>query len=461
MKKLASVFILVWIALVGLQAQNEEMMKEDTGDKSRKLQYFSEPGFKSLNEFETPKSTSVEYDGLKVRVGGDFALQFQALDHSNAAGAPQLIPLGNNINLPSANLNLDVQLHRGVRMHLRTYLSSRHHNETWVKGGYIQMDQLDFISDDFLSGLMDIASFRIGMEMPNYGDAHFRRSDNANAIQNPFVGNYIMDAHTTEPFIEATFQPGDFLVVAGATNGLFNPTVNNSYIPWGSEKYAGELDDFKPTYYGKLGWDSQLNQDIRVRLTGSFYTAQGTDNGDHLYSGDRAGARYYHVMDYVAADSTVVTDFRSGRFNPGFVKEMAFQVNPFVKFKGLEFFGVFEQTTGTDGSGNRENGQFTQLGAELLYRFGSWDQFYVGSRFNRVSGYGDYASGGTQPDTKLIDRVNVGGGWFLTKNTLVKLEYVMQQYNENFKGTWGNPDAPTNLTNGKFNGFVLESVISF
>ena len=32
----------------------------------------------------------------------------------------------------------------------------------------------------------------------NYGDAHFRRSDNGNAIYNPFVGNYIMDAFTTE-----------------------------------------------------------------------------------------------------------------------------------------------------------------------------------------------------------------------------------------------------------------------
>jgi hypothetical protein len=347
-------------------------------------------------------------------------------------------------------------------MHLRTYLSSRHHNETWVEGGHIQIDELDFISKDFLSGLMDVTSFRVGMDMINYGDAHFRRSDNAYTIANPFVGNYIMDAFTTEPFLEANFQPNDFLVVAGISNGMLDPTVNKSDIPYGSSAFAGELDDIKATYYGKLGWDSQINNNTRIRLTASIYSAQGADNGGHLYSGDRAGARYYHVMDNIAADSSSVSiNFRSGRFNPGFKKETAFQINPFVKVGGLEFFGIFEQTMGNNGRDDREDGKFTQLGAELLYRFGSTEQFYVASRYNSVSGNSDYAVGDDQPDTKKINRINVGGGWFLTNNTLVKLEYVNQQYNDKFIGTWGDPTAATNLTDGMFNGVVLEAVISF
>ena len=443
MKRGISIILMFVLGFTFLQAQND----------NRELQYFRTPGFEGLNVFETPKSTDVEFDGLKLRVGGDFALQFQGLDHTNASGAPELIPLGSNVNLPTANLNLDAQLHKGVRMHLRVFLSSRHHNETWVKGGHIQVDRLDFIEEGFASGLMDVLTLRAGVDQPNYGDAMFRRSDNATAIYNPFVGNYIMDAYTVEPFLEATVHMNDFFVVGGVTNGLFNPTVNNAATGWGSDKYQGEIDDLKLTYYGKLGYDKQVDEDLRVRLTGSVYSAQGADNGNHLYSGDRAGARYYDVLGFIApSDSAVTTNFRSGRFNPGFSKETAIQINPFIKYRGLEFFGVIENTTGNNARGDREDGSYTQLGAELLYRFGSWNQLYLGARYNSVTGYSDYAPGTDKPADKSINRLNIGGGYFMTKNTLVKLEYVSQNYDENFTG---------HLQDANFSGVVMEAVISF
>ncbi|MFP4525666.1 MAG: hypothetical protein ACLFNL_04700 [Bacteroidales bacterium] len=462
MKKLGLLLsLLIFFGSAGFSQQNQSNSNDDeTKESKKKLQYFRQPGYQGLNVFETPKETGVEYDGFDVRIGGDFALQFQGLDHSNADGAPELAPLGSDINLPTANLNLDVQLLEGMRMHLRTYLSSRHHNETWVKGGYLQVDKLNFISDDFAAGIMDITTLRAGVDEPNYGDAHFRRTDNAMAIYNPFVGNYIMDAFTTEPFIEAYFQPNDFIIGAGMTNGYLNPTASKANTQFGTGEYLGE-SDIAPTFYGKLGWDSQVNDMLRVRLTGSFYSAQGADNGDHLYNGDRAGSRYYNVFDYIAADSTVSSNDFSGRFNPGFSKETALQFNPFIKYGNVEFFGVFEQTTGNNGADDREDGKYTQLGAELLYRFGSWSQFYIGGRYNSVSGHDDYAEGETKPDEKTVNRLNIGGGWFITENTLVKLEYVNQQYDDNFRGTFADPQAPTNLTEGQFSGVVMEAVIAF
>src|SRR5690554_1659157 len=119
------------------------------------LQYSRPNDQRGLNVFETSKVDTVGYEGIKVRVGGDFALQFQSLDHSNKYNT--LIDLGSNFNLPTANLNLDAQLYDGLRLHLRTYLSSRHHSESWVKGGYLQIDKLDFIKEGFLQGFMDIA----------------------------------------------------------------------------------------------------------------------------------------------------------------------------------------------------------------------------------------------------------------------------------------------------------------
>lgn len=46
------------------------------------LQYYRLPGYDGLNVFETGKKNEVVYDGFKVRLGGDFALQYQFLNHS-------------------------------------------------------------------------------------------------------------------------------------------------------------------------------------------------------------------------------------------------------------------------------------------------------------------------------------------------------------------------------------------
>lgn len=394
------------------------------------LQYFRSNDQDGINVFEAPKpDDDGEFDGVKVRVGGDFAIQFQGLSQSSDMVGDTLIDLASNFNLPTANLNLDVQLHKGVRLHMRTYLSSRHHAEGWVKGGYLQIDDLDFIKEDFLGEVMDILRFRFGMNDINYGDVHFRRSDNARAIFNPFVGNYIMDAFTTEPFAEISAFPGDFIIVLGATNGRLNQNVR-----------AG--GDGGAVIYGKVGYDNQINDDLRIRLTGSFYNSSEGSTRDYLYGGDRAGGRYYGVLGFVNAGSS---DF-APRFNPRFGSHTAVQINPFVKFKGLEFFGVYEMTSNGD---SEVGGGFSQLGAELLYRFGGDEQFYVGGRYNSVSG--EMADGA---GTMEISRINFGGGWFLTKNILAKVEYVTSSYT-------GEGYQETMFQGLEWNGAVVEAVIGF
>lgn len=381
--------------------------------------------------FEPSKADTSTFDGVKVKVGGDFALQFQSLTHSSEIDT--LYELKPNLNLPTANLNLDVALYDGLKMHMRTYLSSRHHNEAWVKGGHMQVDKLDFISEGFLSNIMELVSIRVGLDEINYGDAHFRRSDNAEAINNPFVGNYIMDAFSTEAFGEITVQKSGIIGVLGVSNGKLNQNVTVT------KRYNG---DNKLSLYGKLGYDKQISDDFRARLTASFYTNQGTTTGSYLYGGDRSGARYYSVMVVDGANDV----FTSGRYNPRFSQITAVQINPFIKFKGAEFFGIYEMANGGE---KDKNGSFSQIGAELLYRFGGKEQFYLGGRYNAVSG--------TQTeDAKQIDisRINAGGGWFLTENVLTKVEFVQQSYTgEGWEGS--------TFQGGEFNGLMIEAVVSF
>lgn len=397
-------------------------------DQRKALQYYRFAGKQGVNVFETPKTDTVKYEGFSVRVGGDFALQFQGLSHENSVTGDPLVDLGSNFNLPTANLNIDAQLADGLRMHLRTYLSSRHHTEAYVKGGYLQFDKLDFVKEGFLSDLMKVATIRVGMDQFNYGDAQFRRSDNAMAIYNPFVSNYIMDAFTTEPFVEITLKPADWILVAGVTNGRLNQSPVKG--------------DDGMVIFGKVGWDSQINTDLRLRLTGSFYSSSDKSTRDYLYGGDRAGGRYYSTLATVAG---VASNF-DPRFNPGFAYQTAYQINPFVKFKGLEFFGIMEVAN----NGNDEiGGSFTQLGLEGLYRFGANEQWYLGGRYNSVGG--EKTDNATTQD---VNRLNLGGGWFMTNNVLMKLEYVNQEYS-------GDGFNSSRFQDGKFSGIVLEAVIGF
>ena len=121
--------------------------------QNRHLDNYRQPDKNGVNVFESPKDTVSTFDGVKVRIGGAFALQYQAIDNENSGIVP-LKDLGYNFNLATANLDLDVALHDGVNLHLRTYLSSRHHNEPYVKGGYLQIDKLDFVEKGFLEDIM-------------------------------------------------------------------------------------------------------------------------------------------------------------------------------------------------------------------------------------------------------------------------------------------------------------------
>lgn len=402
------------------------------------IQFYRPNDKDGINIFESYDRPASDYDGLVIKLGGHFTQQFQALDHETAAvlpdGAPPLIDIGNGFNLATANLTIDAQLADGVRMNLVTYLSSRHHSETWVKAGYVQMDRSP-IDSDLFERLMENMSIRLGHMEVNYGDMHFRRSDNAASIYNPFVGNLIMDAFATEIGAEvyAFDDSGDFFGMVGATEGEIQGGVTST-------------EQREPSYYAKLGFDRQMSDDLRVRLTGSIYTTESSLSNT-LYSGDRAGSRYYLVLEDPAARTA--SNFTSGRFNPGFRDEVTAMVfNPFIKWRGLEFFGNFETAEGRAQNETAKR-SWDQYAGEIVYRFLPNERAYVGVRYNTVKGE---LSGQSQEAS--IDRIQIGGGWFINDFMLLKGEYVNQDYNDFMRTT-----DPRH--GGKFNGFVVEAAVGF
>jgi hypothetical protein len=395
---------------------------------------------RGINVFESPKEEQVRFDGFKLSFGGAFTQSFQGLDHSNSASAVmvnnvntnQLINIGHGFNNAVANLNINAQIAPGIRVAMTSYLSARHHQETWVKDGYLLIDESP-IDNALLNGIMKYTTLRVGHFEINYGDAHFRRSDNGNAIYNPFAGNYILDAFTTEIGAEVYARSNGLIAMIGATGGEVKGQVTN---PQGRSM----------SVLGKLGFDKNLASNVRVRLTGSFY-ANNKAASNTLFTGDRGGSAYYSILENSTATETAQA--WSGQIRPGFSNKVNAEIiNPFIKIGGAEFFGSFETATGGAFSEPKLRTVHQNV-YEGLYRFAKNEQFYVGGRYNTLNGQLISKSSADQS----ISRYQLGGGWFVTPNVLAKLEYVNQKYS----------DFPlTDIRNGgKFKGFMVQGVVAF
>lgn len=394
---------------------------------------------RGVNQFETPKESTVPFTGFNLSIGGAFTQEFQGLSHSNAAlpvvtngvNANQLVALGHGFNNAVANLNINAQIAPGIRVTMTSYLSARHHQESWVKDGYFLMDESP-IHTELLDNLMKYTTLKVGHFQLDYGDDQARRSDNGNSMYNPFIGNSILEAFTTEIGTEVFVRPGDLIGMIGVTGGEVHGQVT---APGG--RSASVL--------GKLGFDTKLMPDVRVRLTGSFY-ANNKSASNTLFTGDRAGSPYYDVLENSA--STEQSNAWSGEIRPGFSNKVSAQVaNPFIKIGGLEYFGSYEVARGMSFAEPKLR-NLRQLSSDLVYRLFD-DKFYAGARYITLNGqmvsknYND----------ENVNRYQIGGGWFVTPNVLAKAEFVNQQYN-NF--------PTTNIYNGgKFSGFMVSGVVGF
>lgn len=450
-------------------------------------------GKDGINVFDVQKDNR-EFKGLSIDLGGAFNMDFQAINSFNDQPANsttttisgntttvrsidgyRLMNTENNFTLPGADMYLGAQLFDGVRVNLDIYLASRHHNDAYVKGGYLQIDKLDFIKKDFLADVMKYTTLKIGQMENNFGDAHFRSSDNGNTIRNAFVGNNIMNSFTTEMGMEVYYNRSGWVSMLGITNGNLNQSNEEVFYTAGPNTNTTH----SPSILAKFGYDKQLSQDLRIRLTGSYYHNANLGNAN-IYAANRSGFGYWGVLNNNAYTNTITktdasgnetttttdvptsfskTSTPEGTFNPNFKNwATSYMINPFVKYKGLEFFGTIELASGGDKAETDDKRTANQYATEVIYRFGKTEQFYLGGKYNTVSGKLSNA------DAKevTVDKFEASAGWFMTKNILAKLNYVNQNY-KNYSQFTGNPATgnANNFYGGKFNGLVFEAVIAF
>jgi len=436
-----------------------------------------------INVFETPK-TDTQFTGPKVEFGGSISMPYIALKQSNdvvnqnpAVNSQALFLNTPNFALSMANLYINSYLADGITLNVTLYLASKHHNETWVKGGYIQFDKLPFIKLDLLDNIMKYTTIKVGQMDVNYGDAHFRRSDGGNGMYNAFMENYIMDEFATEIGAEADVNYNGLIGTVAVTDGELNPNLAAIDTTVASNKYSNGLRN--PSWIAKLGYDKQITDKFRARITGSVYTTAGSGSNT-LFGGDRTGSNYSAVMYNTAPGTTTAFN---GRFNPGLSDRLTTVMgNLFLKYNlmsglSVESFTTLEAANGGKASEAKDR-KASQFATDLIFRFGKADNFFVGARYNTVSA--DVLASSAKSAASLnasnaansittaytigqdampaykqgISRLAISGGWYVTKNIMAKVEYSNQKYT-------GVPNVNYIFNGAEFHGLSAEAVISF
>jgi hypothetical protein len=229
-----------------------------------------------------------------------------------------------------------------------------------------------------------------------------------------------------------------------------------------------------PSLILKAGFDKQLSDALRLRLSASYYGNQSCGSnafsdlylggGNTLFGGDRSGSNYQFVMEQNSINPINYTDIGTplafyGLFNPGFGKKInAFMFNGFLKARGLEIFSTYETASGRSAKETASR-NVKQFAIDGVYRFGKSENLFVGARYNSVhAALADNPAGtGAGPivydGDVTVNRVAFAAGWFITKNILLKTEYVDQRY-KNFP-------AADYRAGGRFHGYVIEAIVGF
>jgi predicted porin len=122
-------------------------------------------------------------------------------------------------------------------------------------------------------------------------------------------------------------------------------------------------------------------------------------------------------------------------------------INAFVKAYGFELFATYEGSKGRTKTETVDR-KATQFAVDGVYRFGKTENFFVGLRYNTVTAL---LQGYT--NNVKVDRTAFAAGWFMTKNILLKAEYVDQKYKDFVSTDY--------RSGGKFSGYVIEAVVGF
>ena len=325
------------------------------------------------------------------------------------------------------------------------YLSSRNHpSQTYGNEGYIILrgvpENLQGLK--FLEPVLSKVDIKAGHMLVSFGDAIYHRSNNAIVQNNPLVGNFVVDPNIVSIGMEVSSKnptKSRFGWLVGASNGT---TTEDWNVGRGF------------AYHGKL-----IAYPIQsVRTSVSYIATDQSDNPNksgggsqmQMFTGNRSGERYAGVLGGGQAPGNV--------FPQAGEKFSAAQFD--VTFDGsspLKLYGHYGMTQDKDINGSvagEPEEKWNYYAADAKYEI--TPSIYAAARYSAAT---TSMLAGKDSDGK-VNRIQVGGGYWLSKNLLLKIEYVTQKYSGFAEGQVVNNNIAA-WRDPEFSGFISEVSFSF
>lgn len=322
------------------------------------------------------------------------------------------------------------------------YLSSRNHpSQTYGNEGYIIMRGVpeNLQSLKFLEPILSKVDIKAGHMLVDFGDAAQHRSNNAIVQQNPLIGNFVIDPNIVSIGMQVSSKPGRYGWLVGASNGTTTEDWNvGRGFAYNAKVYVVPVKGLR-TALSYIATDQSDNPT----------KAQG-GSSMQMFTGNRSGERYAGVL--------------GGGQAPGNVFPQAGEKFSATQFdvtwdngSPLKLYGHYGLTQDKDINGTATGTpeeKWNYYAADVKYEI--TPALYAAARYSSANT--DMLAGNVSNGS--VNRIQVGGGFWLTKNLLMKVEYVQQKYSGFSTGqivnngiqAWRDPE---------FSGVISEVSFSF
>lgn len=325
-----------------------------------------------------------------------------------------------------------------VELYFDLYLASRNHpSTTYGNQGYLLMHDVpeNLESLKLLKPLFRHVDLKAGAFLVDFGDQQEWRSNNALVQKNPLVGNFVIDPNFVSVGVQAMSKPGRAGWIVAGTNGTNTEDFSTGRgFAFNSKLYVYPVNP--------------------LRLSGSFYRVNHEESltgRATLFSGNRSGERYGAVLGGGQAPGTVLPN--TSKDLTAVQGDMTFDDASFpVKLYG--HYGVVRDSDANGPAAGAPEERWSYFAGQAVYKLSP--SIYASARYSAARA-GKIA--GNTSDGK-VGRIQLGGGLWLTKNMLMKVEYVTQKYDGFRSGVMLNNGIQA-WRNPSFKGIVSEVSFAF
>jgi hypothetical protein len=373
------------------------------------------------------------YEDLHLYMGLQTVGRFQAITQNKVVvgGMPQS-GLNPGLQDPFANLSFLATIPDKMDVYFDLYVASRPHpNTMYAHEGYLLFKQMPAPLDTGLLGdVFNYINVKVGAFDIDFGDGNYRRSNNAFVQRNPLIGNPLVDPNVEEIGGEVYTIKGPIYALFGLTNG-----TTTEHFDYGTE----------PAIHGKI-WGNPLPE-VRTSVSAYHVDLAGTNTlyeTSDLYSAGRSGEPFGGIFGNGDDPGSILP--QAGRDVTAVQGDVTWNHWPFEAYGNVGW----TQDSDTNGPGPGHPAERWTYGtAEGVYHL--TPGFYFAGRY----GLADAESVGGVRTNGWVDRGELGCGYWLTNDVLIKAEGIYEQYHV-FKGDTGTVSGVEAGTHPDFFGGIME-----